>query len=274
MPIVSVVMPTHNRMHFLAQAIKSVQAQTLTDWELIVVDDGSTDDTPQLLECYAAADGRIRFIRQTQQGQFAAMNTGLREIRGEYVAFLDDDDLWLPHKLQVQLEDLRRHPEYAFTYCLMRVRGPHGETGATKPARRGTDTFEELLQRNFVPMSAMVRRCCLEAVGGGFDGALQRAGDYDLWLRLALRSPFGSAEEPLAVFRFHGANKTAIKSSLHYACHVRIFQHLLADDQLTAQARRIAAQRLSREQRLLARACAKERRWGRAFFAMAEATLT
>ncbi|MDP3704048.1 MAG: glycosyltransferase [Candidatus Omnitrophota bacterium] len=269
-PMISVVIPTYNRAGMLSEAIESVLAQGYTNWELIIVDDGSADQTAEVAANVQRQYPMVRYLRQDPQGQFAALNTGTRLARGEYVALLDDDDHWLPDKLSVQLTHLQAHPEWAFVYSLMWVEDPTGLTTHTKPAVRGEDTFEALLSHNFVPMSALVRRSCLEQIGG-FDGTLARAGDYDLWLRLAARYPFGSTPEPLAIFRRHGHNKTARYGAVHYACHVRIFQKLLDNPTLPAVYRISARRRLAKELYLLGRAWLEENQPTRAAQAFREA---
>src|ERR1700749_83796 len=102
--LVSVIMPAYNSGRYLAESVRSVQAQTFGGWELVVVDDGSTDDTGEVARRLAEADARVRYVRRPNGGQAAARNTGLAEARGRLVAFLDADDLWLPEKLEAQME--------------------------------------------------------------------------------------------------------------------------------------------------------------------------
>src|SRR5688572_3090637 len=106
--LVSVIMPAYNSGRFLAESVRSVQAQTFGGWELIIVDDGSTDDTAAVARGFAESDARVRYVARANGGQAAARNTGLGEARGPLVAFLDSDDLWLPGKLEAQLGVLER----------------------------------------------------------------------------------------------------------------------------------------------------------------------
>src|SRR5215204_696893 len=101
--LVSVIMPAYNAGRYIAESVRSVQAQTFGGWELVVVDDGSADDTGEVVRRFAAADARVRYVRRPNGGQAAARNTGLAEARAPFVAFLDADDLWLPEKLEAQL---------------------------------------------------------------------------------------------------------------------------------------------------------------------------
>src|SRR5262244_3561534 len=111
MPLVSVIMPTFNRADTITRAIRSVQAQTFTDWELIVVDDGSTDNTAERIE---GCDPRMKLIRQENQGTAGARNAGLRASSGSYIAFLDSDDEWLPHHLELSAGFLEAFPDEQF----------------------------------------------------------------------------------------------------------------------------------------------------------------
>jgi glycosyltransferase involved in cell wall biosynthesis len=118
-PLVSIILPTYNRARFLPEAFTAIAAQTLTDWELVVVDDGSTDDTPDVV--HAATLGRpLRYVPQANGGAYAARNTGLDHATGEYIAFYDSDDLWLPRHLERLAGALARHPEVAWAYAACR----------------------------------------------------------------------------------------------------------------------------------------------------------
>lgn len=257
--LVSVVIPTYNRASMLKEAIESVLVQTYQDWELIVVDDGSTDKTPAIVASYRGSCRSISYIRQPQQGQFAALNTGLSRTRGEFIAPLDDDDAWLPDKLETQVAYLERYPEISLVYCPMIVMDSTGQTGTRKPSNRWQDTFQELLRHNFIPMTVMVRRTCFDEVGV-FDASLSRSGDYDMWLRIACGYRFESIQEPLALFRWHSKNKTTHVNALHYACHVRIFQKLSENPDLPAKYRMLVKHRLARELYLLGKASLLENR--------------
>ena len=120
-PLVSIILPTYNRARFLPEAFAAIAAQTLTDWELIVVDDGSTDDTPEVIRAHAATLGRpLRYVPQANGGAYAARNTGLAHATGEHIAFYDSDDLWLPLYLERLAGALARHPEVAWAYAACR----------------------------------------------------------------------------------------------------------------------------------------------------------
>jgi glycosyltransferase involved in cell wall biosynthesis len=207
MSAVSVVIPTYNRARMVIRAIDSVLAQTFRDLELIVVDDGSTDDTVSRLRMLA--DARIRVLSlPANSGGSRARNEGLRAARADLVAFLDSDDEWLPLKLEAQLARLRESedPRVAVVYCpwLSRDHLAGREAPGGLPATEG-DVLDALLGGwNVATSAALIRRGALERVGG-FDESLAGAHDYDLWLRLAAAGHhFVAVREPLVIKHAHG----------------------------------------------------------------------
>ena len=187
---VSLIIAAFNHARFLDAAIDSALAQTLGAVDVIVVDDGSTDDTPAVLARYA---GRVRVLRQPNRGLAAARNAGLAAARGTYVAFLDADDVMAPTKLAAQLEVLERSPTIGWTYCDVLIETVATRTTVTASERFGYGAraldgwlFPELIHGNFIPAIApMIRRTALDAVGG-FDERLTALEDWDMWLRLSL----------------------------------------------------------------------------------------
>ena len=187
---VSLIIATFNHARFLGAAIDSALAQTLGAVDVIVVDDGSTDDTPAVLARYA---GRVRVLRQPNRGLAAARNAGLAAARGTYVAFLDADDVMAPTKLAAQLEMLERSPTIGWTYCDVLIETVATRTTVTASERFGYAAraldgwlFPELIHGNFIPAIApMIRRTALDAAGG-FDERLTALEDWDMWLRLSL----------------------------------------------------------------------------------------
>jgi glycosyltransferase involved in cell wall biosynthesis len=186
----SLIIPTFNHARFLGAAIDSALAQTLGAVDVIVVDDGSIDDTPAVLERYA---GRVRVLRQPNRGLSAARNAGLAAARGTFVSFLDADDVMAPTKLAAQLAVLERSPAIGWTYCdvLMETVATGATTRASERFGYGARAldgwlFPELIHGNFIPAIApLVRRTALEAAGG-FDERLTALEDWDMWLRLSL----------------------------------------------------------------------------------------
>ncbi|MBM4288286.1 MAG: glycosyltransferase family 2 protein [Deltaproteobacteria bacterium] len=199
-PALSVIIPTFNRAALVREAIDSVLAQTCHDFELIVVDDGSWDQTAAVVAAYGS---KIRLIRHTQRrGVSAARNIGADRARGEWLAFLDSDDLWLPRKIETQLAYVRHHPEVRISQTeeLWLRRGRWVNPGR-RHQKRGGDVFTHSLDLCLISPSAVMlpRRLFLQA--GGFDEALPACEDYDLWLRLTWREPVGLISEPLVIKR-------------------------------------------------------------------------
>jgi glycosyltransferase involved in cell wall biosynthesis len=187
MTSVSVVIPSYNAATYLPQALASIRTQLRAPDEIVVVDDGSTDDSPEL-----ARRAGARVLRTpTNGGPAAARNLGIREARGDVVAFLDADDLWEPTHLAVLLQLLERHPSAVLAFSReRRIGGWEGEHPRVLPENEAVDAFWPLLRKNFIPqMGVVARRDALSAVGG-YDESMRYAEDYDLWLRLALRFPF------------------------------------------------------------------------------------
>ena len=205
--MISVIIPTYNRAALLAEAIRSVQAQNSADCEIIVADDGSTDNTSQVAAQFGQA---VIYLRLPHRGQPAATrNAGLRAARGEFIAFLDSDDLFLPDRFAQQLPLLQSNPEVGLVYsdgiyfrddpaC------PVGRVLDGLPTPSG-DAFADLLRGNFLaPPIVLIRRASLDAIGD-FDEQPDfiAVEDYDLWLRLAARFPFVYAPGSVAAIRRH-----------------------------------------------------------------------
>jgi hypothetical protein len=205
-PSVSVVIPTYNRAQTIGRAVDSVLAQTYSDLEVIVVDDGSTDDTRQVLARYGDA---IRYLYQENQERRVARNNGIRHACGEYIAFLDSDDLWLPDKLRRQVALLDQNPQVGLVYGQMFPIDPDGtwHLRATRCTGWGQPgpamIFEQLVMRNLIPTPTVVaRKRCFDHVGG-FDPSLTCSEDWDLWLRIALHYEIAFMPEPLAGATFY-----------------------------------------------------------------------
>lgn len=198
---VCVIIPTYNRAAMLAATLDSVAAQTFQDYEIIVVDDGSEDDTRQVV---STRSERIRYIWQPNQGVAEARNHALREVHSEFVAFLDSDDLWAPTFLERTVERLRAHPDEAlvFTDFVSTDGGGRLLRGHRKRPHQGEVTAE-LFASTFIHTSAVVARAWTIRDAGGFNGRLTHNEDYDLWLRLSLRHRFGLISEPLCRRRCH-----------------------------------------------------------------------
>jgi glycosyltransferase involved in cell wall biosynthesis len=199
-PAASVVIPAYNAAWCVGKAVDSVLAQRGCDFEVIVVDDGSTDDTAAVLARFGDA---IRVVRQRNQGLSAARNAGIRAARGEFVAFLDADDWWLPGKLAPQLALLRGRPEVGFCSCAARVEDPEGRLLNLWPAPRWQGPFLVHLFGSAADVagsgSAVVARRTLFDRVGGFDESLRSLEDIDMWMRLAAVADYACLDEPLVV---------------------------------------------------------------------------
>jgi glycosyltransferase involved in cell wall biosynthesis len=195
---VTVCIPIYNRSEALRSTVDSVLAQTFPDWELLLVDDGSTDDTPQVAQSYG--DPRIRYIRQENRGHSAARNHGLAVAQGEYIAYLDHDDRWWPDKLRLQVAYLDAHPEAGVVYGRFRRIDEAGrDLGLGGWHEAAGWIYEELLaESNFLgTMSLPLIRTELVRQVGGFNPRMDTADDLDLFLRLARITPFGLIPEVL-----------------------------------------------------------------------------
>jgi len=203
MPRVSVIIPAFNASQFISQAIESVLSQTFKDYELIVVDDGSTDETAALVLRYGE---RLRYVYQKNQGLSSARNTGIVKASGELLAFLDADDYWDRKKLEHQTDLLDRTPGTGVVYTALKVvdQDDHG-IEERRCSLRG-HLLSSLLTENCVtPSSALVRRECLEKVGT-FDENLSASEDWDLWLRIAPFYSFDFIDLPLTFYRVHAGS--------------------------------------------------------------------
>ncbi len=207
MPKVSVIVATYNRCEMLKEAIDSVLAQTFHDWELIIVDDGSRDQTAEVVLAYAEKDKRIKFVRQTNAGCAAARNTALSHITGAYVAFLDDDDTYLPGKLEKQAGYLDANPNVYLVYSEAEVIDKNNMRSGVVP-KIPKESFAELLIGFPVPPTAMlVRRECFDKVGG-FCTQLRSGDDLDMWLRISRVYGIVFLPGKVALYKWHDTNLT------------------------------------------------------------------
>jgi glycosyltransferase involved in cell wall biosynthesis len=203
-PSVSVVIVCHNQARYLRDAIDSVIAQTVRGLEIIVVDDGSTDETPAIARSCAA----VSYIRQENRGLASARNTGLRESCGEYIVFLDADDRLLPHAVESGLDLYREHPDSGFVFGGYRNIFDDGSAAPTDaPAIPDRDEYRHLLQGNFIGMHGAVlySRQVIE-VAGGFNQNLHACEDYELYLRIARRWRIRGHRAVVAEYRQHDTN--------------------------------------------------------------------
>ncbi|CAB50071.1 glycosyltransferase family 2 protein [Pyrococcus abyssi] len=203
-PIVSVIIPTYNRANLLRRAIASVLNQKFKDFELIVVDDASTDNTPEVVE--SIEDGRIRYIRlKKNSGGPIARNIGIKKAKGRFIALLDDDDEWLPHRLEVQVRKFENlGKEFGVVYGGFYYVSQDGRIlGKRLPKHRG-DIYSHLLKENFIGSpTLLIRRECFKKAGL-FDPRLSSSQDWDMWLRIARYYKFDYVDEIIAKYYVHG----------------------------------------------------------------------
>ena len=212
-PLVSIVLPTFGRLQYLRATIGSIYRQTLQDWELVIADDGSDEETRAYLRTLES-DSRVKLVWLVHSGIPAIVrNAALHEARGEYIAFLDSDDLWAPEKLARQVETLRARPRCGWSFtAVSHIDGfgrPLAEPvfGPWVPSEGAI--FERLVRGPvLIRTPSVLARRELIVQAGGFDESIRSAEDYDLWLRLALASDVALLDEPLVQVRRHEANHT------------------------------------------------------------------
>lgn len=198
-PRISVIIPSYNRASFLLEAVESVYKQTFPDFELIIIDDGSTDETTEALKKFPRS---FLYRFQENQGVSKARNLGLTLARGEWVAFLDSDDLWLPKKLETQMRFLSEHPETRICQTQeIWIRKGRRVNPQKKHQKYSGHIFAPSLQLCLVsPSAVMIQKQLLDEVGY-FDETLPACEDYDLWLRISSKHPIYLIDQPLVVKR-------------------------------------------------------------------------
>jgi hypothetical protein len=231
-PRISVVMPVLNGGSYLAAAVESILKQSFSDFELIVIDDGSTDQSASLLSSFARSDGRIRLIGQVNAGIVASLNRAIDLARGEFVARMDADDVSLPSRFELQLAFLETHPEVAVVGSAITLIDEEGNAirDVDYPlAPREVSEFLIQVGCALAHPAVMMRRADVGAVGG-YRGAYRHAEDYDLWLRISETRALANLPDRLLLYRQH-----PLKASARFAT-----EQVLATKvaQLAAQARR------------------------------------
>lgn len=257
MALVSVVIPTFDRREMVCRAVESVLAQTFSEWELAVVDDGSRDETAERLRA-EFRDPRLRVVVQENRGASAARNRGAAETSGAWLGFLDSDDTWLPQKLERQIEELRSFPEAAACYTEeIWYRGGVWANPRAVHAKHSGRIFSQCLPLCIIsPSSVLVRREVFSALGG-FDESLPACEDYDLWLRLSARHPIHLVRERLIVKR--NGHEGQLSQS-HWGLdrfRVRALWKLSLDEQLPWDLRRQALATLVQKATIVAQGAEK-----------------
>jgi glycosyltransferase involved in cell wall biosynthesis len=213
-PKVSIIIPTYNRYELLLETIQSVLAQTYQDYEMLIIDDGSSDGTYDRIQTLFGEYAKVKIVEQANQGRSAARNKGLSIARGEYIVFCDDDDWFLPEYLEKHVSNLDTHLNYGIIFSDMNFCDSHGKLICRGSEYHGVrppsgEIFEAMLIKCLVyaPACAMVRKQCLDEIGD-FDESLEGIEDWDLWLRLAARYKFFFLDEPLSNYRIHSQMST------------------------------------------------------------------
>ena len=223
-PQITVVMSVRNGARWLSEAVESVAVQSLPDWELVAIDDGSTDNTPAILQEWGQREPRVRVIRQDALGLVAALNRGLSEARAPLLARIDADDRALPQRFDRQLRHLNAHPEIGLVGSWAQKIDEHGaRRGELKPATEPETLARGLMQGNpFVHSSVMFRTDLVRKLDG-FRPAFRAAEDYDLWLRMSEISKLANLPETLIEYRWHSENVTN-RNAIRQAFSVRLAQ--------------------------------------------------
>ena len=212
-PLVSVIIPVYNGERYLSETIESVISQTEKNWEIIAVNDGSTDHSQALLEEFAKRDpGRIRIISVRNGGVSRARNIGVSAARGIYIAFLDQDDLWAPQKLQRQINMFFTNKSLGITFTNESIIDQQGSIIREKALKFGKknrgNVFDHLIFDNFIPISSVILEKKLFVEIGGFDPQFSLAEDYDFLLKVTQKVPVDFIDEPLLLYREHGESST------------------------------------------------------------------
>jgi glycosyltransferase involved in cell wall biosynthesis len=207
MPAVTVICPTYNAAAFIEPTIQSVLHQTYRDFEFIVVDDGSTDHTKQVIEKYA---NKIRYVYKENGGQSSSRNAGIRIAQGKYIALIDHDDLWLPNKLELQVQEIAKSDSTGLVTCSCTGFRDGKDTGTHTPRINSLNRkqlIKRLLLGNVIGSCStiLVRAECFQKLGF-FDESLRMAEDWDLYLRIAQSYDIRCVEQPLVRYRWHNRN--------------------------------------------------------------------
>lgn len=241
MPKVSVVIPSYNRPQFLIQAINNLTEQSYKDFEILVID-SSDDNTKDMLQLYMPL---IRYIYQPKQGRSAAKNLGMLVAQGEYVAFIDCDDLWHPTKIEKQVDILDKHPEIGFVYTnQLKETGKERFQIRADPSRIVSGSIHSAILKKDIYVSTsslMIRKKCIE-IAGMFDSSLSEQEDWDFPLRLSRYFKGWGIKEPLTIKRLRGDEKSDEEFEL---MRVRAMQQVLARESLSAVLRSVLAVKLA-----------------------------
>jgi len=249
MPMLSVVIPTYNRLPRVKDAVESVLKQTYRDFEFWVVDDGSTDGTGEALRAFG---NKVKYIFQDSRGVSAARNLGARVSRGKYLAFLDSDDLWESKKLETQVRCMEANPQFPLCYTdEVWIRKGIRVNPRKRHAKYSGWIFEKCLPLCIIsPSSALMKRSLFDEIGG-FDETLPVCEDYDFWLRVTCRHPVLFIDKKLIVKRGGHADQLSTRSWGNDRYRVMALENLLRSQDLKAEEKRMASGELVRKCHIL-----------------------
>ncbi|CAM2919106.1 MAG: glycosyltransferase [Paludibacter sp.] len=214
-PVISIIMPCYNASQFIKESIESVLSQTYENWELIIVDDGSTDDTATIIKIYVAADNRVRYFYQENGKQGKARNLGLTKSSGSFVAFLDADDLWLPEKLFVQILEIEKHDvdlvfSDSYIFNDSEVENLSQIMGIPDAVFYDKKSIQMFLEYNRIPILTVLVKKEKIISSGGFSEQVQNIEDYHLWLKMLISNcTFYSSNFISSKYRVHQNSETA-----------------------------------------------------------------
>ncbi len=259
-PVVSVITPTYNRAELLSIALDGVSAQTFRDYEVIVVDDGSTDGTADLI---ASRDQPIRYVWQENCGVAEARNRALSLAQADLVAFLDSDDVWRPRFLEATVGLLHEHPDVALAYSdFISVDADGRPLRGHRKVQHEGDVTAPLFASIFIHTSCVVARRQLLLQGGGFNRWLTPNEDYDMWLRLSKNHRFGLVNEPLCLRRSHRGSLSRNGSPLNLVRKAKLLERFYFDQGGAEKVpRSLAYHRLARLHYAAAKTSFKARRF-------------
>jgi glycosyltransferase involved in cell wall biosynthesis len=229
-PLISVIIPNYNHTRFVGDAIQSVLDQTYRCFEIIVVDDGSTDDCKSVVGRFSS---QVRYIRQENQGLGGARNTGIRAAKGDFIGLLDADDQWQPQYLETMVNLIYQNPDAAVYYCSAQGTDIQGNDlpqvfGSLRVAPE--NLYQSLTRANFLIPSTIIMRRAVLIEAGLFDASLKSCEDWDMWLRIAPQCGFVGTEASLVRYRIHGSSLSANPVGMQHATRVVVEKHFGLDD--------------------------------------------
>ncbi len=223
-PLVSVVVPAYNAASYLMETLQGISSQTLQDFELLVIDDGSTDGTPELLERYRVNEPRLKIIRQPNLGPAAARNNGWRAARGRYIAWNDADDISLPLRLEEQVEYMESHPQVGVCGTWVEVLGRPGENFWSFPLSDADIRSQMIFVSPFASSSTLVRSSLYKEEGLAYNEDFRQAEDYELWSRAMDHCQMANLPVALLRYRLHSTSLSRSQKDIMLECARRVRQ--------------------------------------------------